>query len=450
MIFWGLKVFMTSYPPDVLGSVVQFVPLDKINLLLAYSYLPRLFLTYHNLDFIIQKENHKELVGNLTSKHLNIIYKNHNIGNESMSVYFSLAGHTDIVKNKLLSSGYNTPLKILYRCIDCVCLCDHLQLAKVLLDHFSMLMGHWAMCGIYSDESRDNAYYIRNIFKMALKLGKREFIKILLTNFTSFYDEAEKYLWSYYTRRKLKVVINLLNMADLLQIRPGVFDALLTKAISDKLPDLAYKIITHPKITFIGKRYRMVKGFKQSCEYGYVKIVAIYLRDSREFDHEIKVGDFDLSKLPGVRFDLTDGIGQGFKVACASGQIEVLKVLLTNSDLVKALTKMDINYKMRSLYNVIRPEETFLEVERQGQIYLGLEDAIKNGHLSIITYILVDGHLDPRLHNYHLIRLAAKSNQFEIVKAIHLDGRGIPKGTPPKSRLRTMLNKIRTNSVRTR
>ena len=220
---------------------------------MSHPILADIYLSYNSLNFITHQLNYKQLIGSISKQHYELIKKNHTASDEVLAVCASITSDINLVKIKLLNDFYNTDLQLLFRCINCVCICDHYDLAKILLDFFSNLFGHWAMCDIDGDEARDCVYYSRYIFRLALKLGKRKFMKILLNLDLYYYvhREYENYLKYYYEKGKYVVVKNIIDMTDIFpDLNPEINDKLLVRTISDQKPELAYFMMTHPKIKF--------------------------------------------------------------------------------------------------------------------------------------------------------------------------------------------------------
>ena len=420
---------INMYPRDVIGSIVQFIAQKDIKILLAHSNLPNIFLAYDNLDFIAKNSNHKKMAGVLSKTHYELIKQNYNISDKALAVCASIVGDISVVKIKLLNNFYNTDLKTLFMCIDCVCICEHHFLAEILLKWFDRLFGRWAIGSDFdNDESKSCYTYERHIFRLALKLGNNKFME-LLNKVTFAYHNPIEYIWYYYEKLKFGVVHNILNMTDILKINPKTYDVLLSKSIEDQNQELAYTLMNHPKVKFIGNNYETKKGFKKACQYGYKNIVEIYLRDGYDDDTAININSNN-----NHRFDIRWCIGGGFKISCTENKLDLLKVFMKLDSIKKSLDNMDVHYKYGQFSEVSIFEQN---------IYLGLTKAIKNGNAKIINYLLKDGRLDPSFSNYYLIRTAAKNNNIEIVEAIYLDGRGVPKNIQSNSRLKKIISQIK-------
>ena len=225
----------------------------------------------------------------------------------------------------------------------------------------------------------------------------------------------------------LKVFLDLVG-DGYIDTRPKTFDFLLLGSIKKEKPEIAYLIINHPKLHFNGSSWESTEGLKLATHFGYTDIVKIFLRDGKE-------GDIDIND--NKRFNITGGIEIAFRIACQEGKVDIVKVILENSNLVGILSEMGASYK--------NPGELWSRTDfnKKDTIFLGLKKAVENDHIAVIKTLLEYKVFHPEISNCFMIRTAAKLGHYEIIYLIYKDGRGVPRRTPPKSRLRSFLNRIK-------
>ena len=407
---------MSLYPDEVLGTIFQFLP--KHSILTASSKIPNIYLKFHHFDNIKLFLKTKHI---FNSGHLAIIKKNQNISFKTLFLIFVLVGDVYFIEKNL----NKIRRKCLYRAIECVCFCDRFNITKILLKHFSMLYTADCMdCYYDSDDARDGIYFLRNLVDQASVGGKTQFLTLLLEEFPSLsqtYIDNLLYNAREGNKEVLKVFLDLVG-DGYIDTRPKTFDFLLLGSIKKEKPEIAYLIINHPKLYFNGSRWESTEGLKLATQFGYTDIVKIFLRGGKEGD--VYIND-------NKRFNITGGIEIAFRIACKEGKVDIVKVILENSNLVGILSEMDAFYKKSGEFN------------KKDTIFLGLKKAVENDHIAVIKTLLEYKVFHPEISNCFMIRTAAKLGHYEIIYLIYKDGRGVPRRTPPKSRLRSFLNRIK-------
>lgn len=427
---------MSLYPDEVLGTIFQFSSELSIAKLTASSQIPNIYLKFHHFDNIKRFLQSKHI---FNSGHLAIIKKNQNISFETLFLFTVLVGDVEFVEKNLNKISR----KCLYRAIKCVCFCDLFNIAKILLKHFHMLYNTDCMdcmdCYYVLDDARDGIFFLRNLVEIASTSIKTQFLILLLKEFPSLtqtYIDNLLYHAKEGNKEVLKVFLDLVG-DGYIETRPKTFDFLLFDSIKKEKPDIAYLIINHPKLHFNGSRWESAGGLKLATRYGYTDIVKIFLRDGRETRPRLrggKEGTIDIND--NKRFNIETGIDIAFCTACQNDKVDIVKVILENSNLIGVLAEMDTSYKKSELWS--RSEFT-----KKNTIFSGLKKAVKNNRIAVIKTLLEYKAFHPDINNCFMIRTAAKLGHYEIVYLIYKDGRGVPRGTPPKSRLRTFLNKIK-------
>ena len=416
---------MSTHSEEILGTVFQF--LSKSDILTAHSSIPYIYLKFHYFDFLIDEKLSIFLKNTFNLNHLQYCRKNQNISFENLVLISVLAGDTNFVKKNLnkISQRY------LYTIIECVCLGDQYSIVKMLLKYLNVFVTNE---DILSNDSSDGITFLKHLIKMASENSKTYFLKLLLDVF-QLNQECINYFFyciEYGHFRAFKVFLDLIELGYI-DLGSKTFDYILLDCIRGKKREMAKLIINHPKLKFVGSRSENIRGMELATKYGYTEIMKIFLQDGRVRrgkEDEIEPGDIK-------RFNITDGMEMCFHMACRKGKVRVVKVLLEFSNLMEVLSDIGISYKHIFCYT---PTHDILKKE---EIVLGLEDMVKGNQVEIIKLLLENGALCPKLNDCFLIRTAAELGYEEIVHIIHKDGRGVPKHTPPKSRLRRILNKTK-------
>jgi ankyrin repeat protein len=154
--------------------------------------------------------------------------------------------------------------------------------------------------------------------------------------------------------------------------------------------------------------------FVEACRYGYLDIVEHILKDDKK------------------GFIVNNKQGEGFKVACACGRLEIVKYLLTNKSLHHNIDiKIDNNagFRWACEYNQLEVIKYLLashELKEHADIHVnedfGFTKASEQGYIEIVEYLLTNKELKDKANlnarDDYAFRFACKNEHKNVVKLL--------------------------------